>query len=244
MGVGDELIAAGQAKRLQAKNPAPVLIVDASRRPRWNPVWDNNPRLIKRSEGKFQYLVNAPGVRPYVHAKTAHRWAWRKFDLVPGEMYFTEDEQSSRVAGLLVIEPNIKGTNDGNKGWIWERWQAVADAFPGRCIQFMPSSDTRVLRNVWTLKTPTFREAAAVLANAAAFVGTEGALHHAAAALGRPAVVLFSEFISPAITGYKTHRNLYHAGAPCGMRSACPTCRASMEAITVDEVVSNLREIL
>jgi ADP-heptose:LPS heptosyltransferase len=94
------------------------------------------------------------------------------------------------------------------------------------------------------VQTPSFRAAAAVLANAVAFVGTEGGLHHAAAALGRPAVVLFSEFISPAITGYRTHRNLYHAGQPCGSRSACSGCRASMEAISVDEVVSNLLEIV
>jgi ADP-heptose:LPS heptosyltransferase len=90
---------------------------------------------------------------------------------------------------------------------------------------------------------PTFRLACAVLANCRAFVGTEGGLHHAAAALGIPSVVLFSEFIGPDITGYKTHRNLRHAGPACGSRLPCQGCVDSMNAISVDEVTTNLWEV-
>ncbi len=88
--------------------------------------------------------------------------------------------------------------------------------------------------------TPTFRHAAAVLSVCRAFVGTEGGLMHAAAAVGTPAVILWSEFISPEITGYSSMTNLRHAGKPCGNRFNCPSCRKSMEAITVDEVVAGL----
>jgi len=56
--------------------------------------------------------------------------------------------------------------------------------------------------------------------------------------------VLWSHFISPDITGYQTQKNLRHANGWCGMRVDCPTCRASMEAITVDEVAQALREVL
>lgn len=224
----------------------PVLIVDAGRRPRWHPLWEGLPFLVQRPGGKFQYLVNAPGVRPYISAKTERKWTWRKFDLVPGSIALTEDERrfAAPYGGMVLVEPNIKGTNGGNKAWLWERWQAVADAFPGRVMQVVGSSDANVLRRVQVVETPSFRHAAAVLAVARCFVGTEGGLHHAAAALGVPAVVLFSEFISPAITGYQQHHNLYHADKPCGSRFACAGCRASMEAITVDEVVSQLREVL
>jgi ADP-heptose:LPS heptosyltransferase len=67
---------------------------------------------------------------------------------------------------------------------------------------------------------------------------------HAAAAVGTPAVILWSEFISPEITGYSSMTNLRHAGKPCGNRLACASCRKSMEAITVDEVVRALEKLL
>ncbi len=93
-------------------------------------------------------------------------------------------------------------------------------------------------------RTTTFRQALAVLSVCRAFVGTEGALHHGAAAVGTPAVVLFSEFISPDVTGYPQHRNLRQAGAACGSRKPCKGCAESMRAISVLEVVANLKEIL
>jgi ADP-heptose:LPS heptosyltransferase len=246
MGIGDEIMASALAARRYAKHEVPVLICGANRRPRWSPVWENNPKIVRRPGGRFQYLISGPDSRPYVVSKTARTWAWRRWEIAPGEIHFTKAEEDFGLhhGGWIVIEPNIKGTNEGNKGWLWERWQEVADAFPGQVLQMIGAPSMRRLRGVKILHTPTFRHAAAVLAWARVFVGTEGGLHHAAAAVGAPAVVLFSEFISPEITGYPMHRNLYHAGKPCGSRFECAGCRASMEAITVGEVVHHLREIL
>jgi ADP-heptose:LPS heptosyltransferase len=94
------------------------------------------------------------------------------------------------------------------------------------------------------ITTPTFRYACAVLSVCKAFVGAEGGLMHAAAATKTPAVILWSEFISPAITGYPTMVNLRHAGPPCGMRVDCRTCRVAMNKITVTEVVAALKGVL
>ena len=47
-----------------------------------------------------------------------------------------------------------------------------------------------------------------MLSGARAAVLHEGGLHHAAAALGMPAVVLFGGMISPRNTGYDVHVNL------------------------------------
>lgn len=246
MGIGDEIMASGQARKLFDRTKTPVLIVDASRRPRWSPVWEGLPYIARRPAGRYQPMINGPGARPYIAAKGERQWLWRKFDLRPGEIALTEAERdmASHHAGFIVVEPNIKGTNGGNKAWIWGRWQALADALPGQVIQFAANADTQVLRGVRVLRTPSFRDACAVLAQSRALVTTEGGLHHAAAALGVPAVVLFSHFIAPSITGYHTHRNIYHAGAPCGSRTECQACRASMEAITVEEVIRNLQEIV
>ena len=42
----------------------------------------------------------------------------------------------------------------------------------------------------------------------------------------------YNDFIICA--GYKQHVNLRHAGNPCGIRLNCPSCRRSMQAITVE----------
>jgi len=67
---------------------------------------------------------------------------------------------------------------------------------------------------------------------------------HGAAAVGTPAVILWSEFISPDITGYSNMRNIRHAGKACGNRFNCAGCRKAMDAITVSEVLTNLEGIL
>jgi hypothetical protein len=56
--------------------------------------------------------------------------------------------------------------------------------------------------------------------------------------------VLFSEFISPDVTGYGTQINIRHAGEPCGSRVPCAGCAASMMAIDVDEVAHGLRRAI
>jgi ADP-heptose:LPS heptosyltransferase len=140
---------------------------------------------------------------------------------------------------MVMIEPTTK-VPDGNKAWLWDRWQAVART-RSDFVQCGPADAPR-LTGVEFVET-TFRNAAAVLSGCRAFVGPEGALHHAAAALDVPAVVLWSEFISPDVTGYASQINIRHAGPACGSRVPCESCKRSMEAITVQEVVENLREV-
>jgi len=103
--------------------------------------------------------------------------------------------------------------------------------------------NTRILPGVEGVAT-TFRQAAAIMSVASGFVGTEGALHHAAAAFGTPAVVLWSEFVSPEFTGYETQKNVRHASGACGSRVPCVGCKLSMEQISVEEVVQSLAEVL
>ena len=103
---------------------------------------------------------------------------------------------------------------------------------------------TQVLDGVAFVATDTFRQALAVQSACRAYVGTEGGLMHGAAANHTPAVVLWSEFIDPSITGYAGMVNLRHAGKACGSRIDCPGCKKSMLAISVDEVVQSLKGIL
>lgn len=235
-------MATAQAKRLHAETGKKVVVVGFNSRVEWHPVFENNPKLLKAITKDCVRVKNCSGMRPYIERKTPERWYWKRWRIEPGEIYLSEAEKAFAAphAGHILIEPNTK-VEGSNKAWLIDRWQELVDR-GGDFVQIGPAG-TRVLRGVRYVETPSFRHGAAVLAVSRAFVGTEGGLHHAAAALGVPAVVLFSEFISPDITGYAMHRNIRHAGATCGARIPCSSCRASMEAITVDEVEKHLKEI-
>lgn len=231
-----------QVRALNESTGRKVYVVGRGGTAQWNEVFEHNPRLTRRLTRDAVRLQNGPGVRPYIAQKLPDRWVWKRWPIAPGELFLTSEEHAfgRRHGGRILIEPNTK-VEGGNKAWLWERWQEVVDR-GGDFVQ-IGHPGTRPLNGVAVAETHSFRQACAVLAHSRAFVGTEGGLHHAAAALGVPAVVLFSEFIDPEITGYATQRSLRRAGEACGMRVPCAGCRASMEAITVEEVITNLRDI-
>jgi ADP-heptose:LPS heptosyltransferase len=253
VGIGDALIASGEARKLHLLNGHPSIITDRRSRPQWVDVWNGVPYIMKRVDARpvneINRIVNGPGIRPYIVGKTPQKWHWRAFQPTPAEIIFTPAELAfaEPFRGAVMIEPNTKDIGHPNKAWLPERWEQVAHAvrkLGERTLQCGPSVDTRWLTHVNTVITPTFRQAAAVLSVARAFVGTDGGLMHAAAAVGTPAVILWSEYTSPGIVGYPSMVNLRHAGKACGNRVECPGCRAAMEAISVAEVVTALKGIL
>ena len=249
MGIGDSIMASGAARKLHKSNGLPVVIVGRDGRPYWDSIWDDVPYILKRQSGKaVTRLMNCSGVRPYIAGKTALSWTWKPYKPTSAQIVFTPAELAfaEPYRGMIMIEPNVKAVGHDNKAWIADRWLALS-ATRTDFVQCVPNTSERCLPpNVLKVITPTFRHAAAVLSVCKAFIGTEGGLMHAAAAIGTPAVILWSEFISPEITGYHTDKiiNLRHAGKPCGNRLACPSCRKSMEAIAVDEVVQSLEKLL
>ena len=251
MGLGDWIMATAQVRELNERTGRRVLVVDRMGRQRWSEAFENNPRIVAQGELTPQVqrdaarLLNAGGARPYIKAKTDSHWFWQQWNILPGELYLTDLEVARGLvvgAGAVVVEPNTK-VADGNKAWPFERWQELVNAVDVPWVQVGVAGSRRLAGNVRFVPT-TVREAFAVVAAARLFVGTEGALHHAAAALGTRAVVLWSEFIAPVFTGYATQRNIRKTTAVCGARYPCESCRAAMAAITVDEVAAAIREEL
>lgn len=243
-------MASGEARKLHKQTGNSVLVVDASGRPQWSEVFEGVPYILRRPARGVPYekLRNASGLRPYIAGKTPERWTWRPYKPIPAQIVFTAAELhfAEPFRGLVMLEPHVKRIGHSNKDWGPINWSQLDSALwlaGVKTVQCGPTG-TRFLNHAMPALTPSFRMAAAVLSVARAFVGTEGGLMHAAAAVGTPSVIIWSEFISPEITGYKQHVNLRKAGKPCGSRTDCDGCRQSLLAITPAEVAGALKGVL
>ena len=252
MGLGDEIMATGQARVAQRTDPRPVAVLDKHGRPRWHPVWEGNPRIARPAAVAHgldvQTVVSGAGCRPYVARYTEERWFYTDWRAPRGEIYLSDGERAfgRHGAGAIVVEPHTKAKASPNKQWPWERWQRVVDLRPDLPWLQLGPPGTRPLNGVRFLATPDFRHACAALSWARAAVLPEGGLHHAAAAFRLPAVVIFGGMIAPRNTGYPGHINVYrpHDGSPCGMRVPCRGCRDSLASIAPEEVVDELEGLL
>jgi hypothetical protein len=238
-------MAAGEARRLHKTHGRPVMIVDRAGRPQKSDLWTGIPYITQSHVGGPMRLLNCSGVRPYIAGKTSSKWTWRHFKPTPAEIVFTAEELvfAAPFRDKVMIEPNVKNIGHTNKAWFGDRWLALSETRQD-FVQCVSDPSQSLPHNVLKVITPTFRHALAILSVSRAFVSTEGGLMHGAAATRTPAVILWSEFIAPEITGYETMTNLRHAGKPCGNRMNCPGCRTSMEAISVTEVSDALERIL
>jgi ADP-heptose:LPS heptosyltransferase len=261
MGFGDEIMAAGEAERLFRMDPTrPVAICECNGTPRWSEVWEHNPAIATpayvKQKAPVQKIINGVGCRPYIrYPFTAARGMkftdWRARDHV-GRLYLTADELHlgqqlrAEMGPFLVIEPDVKPASTPNKKWGLDRFADVVRALPELRWLRVHGPDCPEWSVVANVQVRTFRQACGILAASEGYVGTEGGYHHAAAALNKPAVVIFGGYISPKTTGYETHQNLCDKGpgSPCGKWRQCGHCLAAMAKITPERVVQAVREML
>lgn len=257
MGLGDELMALGHAQAtFNAGDGRRVSVTDGRNIPRWHELWDGNPILAKpadvlRGEPVIR-ITNASGCRPYIAypftRETGWHWTgWRAQDHL-GKLYFTPDEE--RVAGAVAsagpfvfVEPSVKRQATRNKDWGLERYIPVIDAFPSVRFVRPVYEDSRPFPRAEPLEGYTFRQICAIIARAEAYLGAEGACHHAAALAGVPGVVVFGGALDPEVTGYPIHTNLAD-GVPCGSWMPCAHCAAFFARLTTKHVVGALKPIL
>jgi len=186
----------------------------------------------------------------------ARRWIYVPgYRVARGEIFLTEQEKAwaaevrKSLGPFVVFEPRVKARASPNKQWGARRWLDLVDLaeksaqlvqlVPPGCGALLPSRAAEVV-------TPTFRHAAAVLSQASAAVLPEGGLHHAAAALGVPAVVIFGGCTAADVLGYSDHVNLSydHPDSPCGLRDPCGHCREAMDSIKPGDVARHLKKLL
>lgn len=257
MGLGDQLMATGMARGARSRRMR--IAFGDGRRILWDKssgeIFRGNPNIAPPGDERardIKWVRYYKGHRIYnTQDIAANRWIWNlDFHAQPGEMFFGEGEKRTGArfgGGFILIEPNVEGWKScaPNKDWGRTKYQRLTDRLRDdgyRLAQFSYPRAGAPLEGVEVFPTTSFRDALAILSHAKLYIGPEGGLHHGAAAVGIPAVVLFGGFIPPSVTGYESHTNLTGGAEACGSLSACPHCRAAMRRVSVEEVYSAARD--
>lgn len=258
MGHGDQLMATGMAKGWKARGKR--IAFGDGRRIIWDQhsgeIFRGNPNIAPPGHERqpdIKWIAYHKGHRVYnTHDPKHDRWIWNyDFRPIPGEVFFDARERQLGAwhgSGFILVEPDVVGwkSSSANKDWGRAKYQSLVDKLRSeghRVVQFGHEKAGAGLAGVVRVKTASFREALAVLSHAALYIGPEGGLHHGAAAVGIPAVVLFGGFIPPSVTGYDGHRNLTGGAEACGSLKPCEHCRKAMAAISVEEAFQAVQDV-
>lgn len=244
MGIGDELMVTGMAREAQATDPRRVRVLYEKGKHRWCPLWDNNPRIARpEHDGDFQVLrPRLDYLRPYCAEKTPTRWTWKEYTPPVGEIYFHRFELAFGDVNkdAVVLGCDLKRGAAPGKGWPSDHWGRLALALKREGFRPITIGEPIDSRPFADHVVTTIREAAAVISRARLVITQEGALHHIAAAVGAPAVVIFGGYISPRVTGYAGQVSFFRGdGLGCGARTVCQHCIDAMAAISPDEVFAS-----
>lgn len=260
MGYGDEIIGTGLAKGLRARGK--LAAFGDGMTIHWGPwceeMFAHNPNIAKPGSehlSNLQWIAHYKGARKY-NKLQAGKWVWNyDFKVKPGEFFFNDVERAviencrKSLNGFIVIEPNVPWQKSvaPNKDWGQQKYEQLSQRLQrngARVVQFIHKNSRRRLPGVTTIEFHKFREAIATLSLARLYIGPEGGMHHAAAALNVKAVVIMGGFIPPSVIGYDSHVNLTGDAEACGNLQACEHCRKAMARISVDDVYARSIEQL
>ena len=267
MGVGDALMAIGEVIELKKKNPNAKFIIGDGNRSYWNEVFDNNPYIIRGSEennyNEVIWIKNYEGNRPYKNygdGLPKDKYNWKKYKALKGEFYFAKEEiaVAERVITaikknignrkIIFIEPHVKKRlGYENRDWGFHNWQKVVEELSSLYTFLQITyAERQPLKGSININGLNFRTSSAILSMCDLFLGPEGGMAHAAAATNRKAVVIWGGHISPDITGYDFHNNLYnkHPLSPCGSKNICMHCLEGLKKISTNEVIKEIKKIL
>jgi hypothetical protein len=240
MGIGDCIMSSAAAERMPEGKRA---VFGNTLRAMWSEVWEFNPKIAGTAGKDTIWIPDYPGHRPYILGAKDGKFIYNpEFRAPYGKLYLSDEEREwakQQISGdYIVVEPNIKDSDSSLKLGVNKAWGKWSELLKMDLPWVQLGTKKPITRHV---KTEKFRQAMAILAGAKLFVGTDGALHHAAAALNVPAVVLWGGVVSPKILGYPTHINIWNGAEMCGNATHyCQHCRDAMDSISVDQVKKHL----
>jgi ADP-heptose:LPS heptosyltransferase len=167
-------------------------------------------------------------------------------------LWLSHDERATTApfAGCIAVQSSRRSASltIGNKEWFPERFQQVVDALvPHHHVVQLGLPDDPPLRGAEDLRgRKSFRESAAILAGATAFLGLVGFLMHLARAVDCPAVIVYGGRERPDQSGYVCNENLFTPlpCAPCWRWNSCDFEHACMTAIKSADVIAALNRLL
>jgi ADP-heptose:LPS heptosyltransferase len=269
MGYGDYIMLSGQVRELKSLfGNVKIVCPDGERTGFFDDIFKNNPYISRTSEiSANEAVIQLPRVDVGVRNEAKARLDWKKgFQAIKGDLFL---DKKSLQFGKKAIRKHLKKTDknvviitpyakrgvvmvDGrivaydhyqNKEWGVDKYDALIEAMPNTAfIRPVALGDTTPFLDRVIDVECSYLEACGVIANADAYLGCEGGQHHAAAALTKPAVVIFGGWISPITTGYSFQSNMYvgKMDYACGSLKVCDHCLDAMARITVEHVKSAL----
>lgn len=172
-------------------------------------------------------------------------------DLRP-HLWLSNEERAATAsfAGAIIMQSSRRSASlsIGNKEWLPERFQEVADSLTPkhRVIQIGSAGDP-LLRGVEDYRGRlSLRQCAAMLSHTAAFVGLVGFLMHLARAVDCPSVIVYGGREHPSQSGYACNENIFTAlpCSPCWRWNSCDFERSCMTSITANAVVAACGRLL
>lgn len=251
MGIGDEIIGSGLARGAQARGKK-IAFGDGNKI-LWGPfcreVYEHNPNVAWPGQERLpnvEWIAFHIGSRGYSTLnKQRDRWIWNyRYRMQPGEFFFSPAERAAAekyAPGCIVIEPNLpwQKTVAVNKDWGEAKYAELARrliAQGHRLLQFKHNNTRRIIAGADVVTVPRFRQAIAIMQRAALYVGVEGGMMHAAAAVDLKAVVLFGGWSPPQVVGCPWHANITGSDQACGHVYPCDHCKEAMTRISVEQV--------
>ena len=225
----------------------------------------------------IHFIDNYPENRPYIDWKktpkiTANYFWNLDYKVTPGQIFLSlnENQEANKILDLaknywfkknskqykkiIFIEPSSTKVNENqfiykhkNKDWGVNNWEKLSSFLGDEYLIIQSVHELQdALPNVFSCCV-SFRIACALINIVDLYIGPEGGLGHAAAALSKPAIIIFGGWVYPSVTGYDIHENIYVdiEHSPCGALSfECDHCKKCMKEISINLVTNLLKKLI
>ncbi len=271
MGLGDDMMWLGEAAEVHEQNPDAV-IHDGRE---YSIMWIQHPWVVppEYNGPKKKMLVprKPGGERWYIERFAGGRIHYKNYQPKPAPYIISENEQREASDILkahnvqrpfVIVNPDTKNTTlSTNKDWGFKKWQRLTDMLAPhiQVVRIKPAAsvndvsghvalDKKNVDNAINIGEDNVRIAFAMMAQSECIITSEGGLHHFAAAINKPAFVIYGGVITPDQTGYSDRNQTYYVyddeQTPCGYQRPCDHCKRAMAAIEPRMIFEDVMEHL
>jgi len=273
MGLGDDMMWLGEAEKVHKQNKDAVIHDGREYSPMWKghdwvvaPDYDGPKKriLVPRKPGGNRWYIDGwgPGkiiYKNYVPTPAPYRIST---DEINKAVKILKDNGIKPTDQFVIVNPDTKNTTlSSNKDWGFHRWQSLTDKLNGhvKVVRVKPSGPVKdisglvqygqkTLDNAINISEDDVRVSFAIMSFSKLIITSEGGVHHFAAAINKPALVLYGGAIHPDQTGYVDRNQTYYVyndpKTPCGSQIPCKHCKEAMAAIDPQVVFEDALEII